>query len=142
VAGWIKYWFPEFEFSWLAVSTVTDVFFHAVLLNLLKEEMRTNLPQEMDFVHEAENAARAAADFKDVRTSLYIPKVIVATRRVLIMEYIQGGRVDDLKYLKDWNIDRNNVAIELSRIFSRMVFINGWFHAVCPFLLLWFGFYG
>ena len=104
--------------------------------------MRTNLPQEMDFVHEAENAARAAANFKDVRTSLYIPKVIVATKRVLIMEYIQGGRVDDLKYLTDWNIDRNNVAIELSRIFSRMVFINGWFHAVCLFLLLWFGFYG
>lgn len=104
--------------------------------------MRTNLPQEMDFVHEAENAARAAADFKDIRTSLYIPKVIVATRRVLVMEYIQGGRVDDLKYLTDWNIDRNNVAIELSRIFSRMVFVNGWFHAVCLFLLLWFGFYG
>jgi len=45
------------------------------------------------------------------------------------MEYIQGARVDDLKYLADWNIDRNKVAIELSRIFSRMVFINGWFHA-------------
>ncbi|KAF8798703.1 ABC1-domain-containing protein [Phlegmacium glaucopus] len=109
--GWIKYWFPEFEFSWLA------------------EEMRTNLPKEMDFIHEASNAARTAADFKDVRTSLYIPKVIVATKRVLIMEYIQGGRVDDSKYLADWNIDRNTVAVELSRIFSRMVFINGWFHA-------------
>lgn len=93
--------------------------------------MRTNLPKEMDFVHEADNAARAAADFKTVRTSLYIPKVIFATRRVLIMEYIQGARVDNLKYLADWNIDRNTVAIELSRIFSRMVFINGWFHAVC-----------
>ena len=50
-----------------------------------------NLPQEMDFIHEAENVAQAVADFKDVRTSLYIPKVIVVTRRVLIMEYIQGG---------------------------------------------------
>lgn len=107
----------------------------------LKEEMRTNLPKEMDFVHEANNAARAAADFKNIRTSLYIPKVIVATRRVLIMEYIQGGRIDDLEYLADWNIDRNKVAIELSRIFNRMVFINGWFHAVCLFLLLWFGLY-
>jgi hypothetical protein len=104
--------------------------------------MRTNLPKEMDFIHEADNAARAAADFKNVRTSLYIPKVIVATRRVLIMEYIQGSRVDDLKYLADWNIDRNKVAIELSRIFNRMVFINGWFHAVCFFSSLWRSFYG
>ncbi|KAF5385816.1 hypothetical protein D9615_002577 [Tricholomella constricta] len=109
--GWIKYWFPEFEFTWLG------------------EEMRTNLPKEMDFVHEAQNAARTIDDFKSIRTSLYIPEVITATKRVLIMEYIQGGRVDDLKYLADANIDRNKVALELSRIFNQMVFVNGWFHA-------------
>ncbi|KAF8629664.1 hypothetical protein AX17_005603 [Amanita inopinata Kibby_2008] len=109
--GWIKYWFPEFEFTWLA------------------EELRTNLPKEMDFVHEADNATRVTHDFADTRTSLYIPEVIVARKRVLIMEYIQGGRVDDLAYLASANIDRNKVALELSRIFSQMVFVNGWFHA-------------
>lgn len=92
--------------------------------------MRTNLPKEMDFVHEASNAARAKRDFENIRTSLYIPQVILATQRVLIMEYIQGGRVDDLAYLAETNIDRNKVALELSRIFNQMVFINGWFHAV------------
>lgn len=95
--------------------------------------MRINLPKEMDFVHEAANAARAVHEFEHVRTSLYIPKVITANKRVLIMEYIQGGRVDDLEYLAEANIDRNKVAVELSRIFNRMVFINGWFHAVSSF---------
>ncbi|KIM91824.1 hypothetical protein PILCRDRAFT_809790 [Piloderma croceum F 1598] len=109
--GWIKYWFPEFEFRWLG------------------EEMRENLPKEMDFAHEASNAQRAAYDFRDIRTSLYIPEVITATKRVLVMEYIQGGRVDDLAYLAEHNIDRNKVALELSRIFNQMVFVNGWFHA-------------
>ncbi|RXW16719.1 hypothetical protein EST38_g9135 [Candolleomyces aberdarensis] len=109
--GWLKYWFPEFEFSWLA------------------EAMRTNLPKEMDFVHEARNAERAMADFANTKTSMYIPEVITAKKRVLIMEFIQGARVDDLKYLADHNIDRNKVAVELSRIFSQMVFNNGWFHA-------------
>ena len=52
--GWIKHWFPEFEFTWLAT------------------EMRENLPKEMDFQHEAKNAARAEQDFVNVRTSLYI----------------------------------------------------------------------
>ncbi|KAG5651876.1 hypothetical protein H0H81_007096 [Sphagnurus paluster] len=108
---WIKSWFPEFEFTWLG------------------EEMRTNLPKEMDFVNEAQNAARTVEDFRSIRTSLYIPEVITATKRVLIMEYIKGARVDDLKYLADANIDRNKVALELSRIFNQMVFINGWFHA-------------
>jgi predicted unusual protein kinase regulating ubiquinone biosynthesis (AarF/ABC1/UbiB family) len=110
--GWIKHWFPEFEFTWLG------------------EEMRENLPKEMDFIHEASNAARAKVDFEHVRSSLYIPEVITATKRVLIMEYIQGARVDDLAYLAEHGIDRNKVALELSRIFSRMVFLNGWFHAV------------
>lgn len=95
-----------------------------------QEEMRTNLPKEMDFIHEAANAARAMRDFEGIRTSLYIPEVVTATKRVLIMEYIQGGRVDDLKYLATANIDRNKVALELSRIFNQMVLINGWFHAV------------
>ncbi|KAI1785187.1 ABC1-domain-containing protein [Ganoderma leucocontextum] len=84
--GWIKHWFPEFEFTWLG------------------EEMRENLPKEMDFVKEAR-------------------------KRILVMEYIQGGRVDDLVYLSDHNIDRNKVALELARIFCQMVHINGWFHA-------------
>ncbi|KIY73026.1 ABC1-domain-containing protein [Cylindrobasidium torrendii FP15055 ss-10] len=109
--GWIKYWFPEFEFTWLG------------------EEMRENLPKEMDFRHEAANAQRAEADFENIRTSLYIPRVIEANKRVLIMEYIQGGRVDDLEYLAEARIDRNKVALELSRIFNQMVFVNGWFHA-------------
>ncbi|KAJ7579222.1 ABC1 family-domain-containing protein [Mycena floridula] len=109
--GWIKYWFPEFEFTWLA------------------EEMRTNLPKEMDFIHESANADRARRDFANIRTSLYIPEVISATKRVLVMEFIRGGRVDDLAFLAESNIDRNKVALELSRIFNQMVFINGWFHA-------------
>ncbi|KAG6900768.1 hypothetical protein C0993_002192 [Termitomyces sp. T159_Od127] len=109
--GWVKYWFPEFEFTWLG------------------EEMRTNLPKEMDFRLEADNAERTIEDFQSIQTSLYIPETIMATKRVLIMEYIQGGRVDDLRYLADAHIDRNKVALELSRIFNQMVFVNGWFHA-------------
>lgn len=46
------------------------------------------------------------------------------------MEFIRGGRPDDLTYLADHNIDRNAVALELARIFSQMVHLNGWFHAV------------
>ena len=46
------------------------------------------------------------------------------------MEYIEGGRIDDKEYLAEHKIDRNKVALELSRIFSRMVHLNGWFHAV------------
>jgi hypothetical protein len=42
---------------------------------------------------------------------------------------IEGARIDDLKYLKDHGIDRNQVSQQLSRIFSQMVYLNGYFHA-------------
>lgn len=96
--------------------------------------MRTNLPREIDFTVEAQNASRTVNEFADIRTSLYIPQVVHASKRVLIMEYIQGGRVDDLPYLAKHGIDRNKVAVELSRIFNQMVFINGWFHAVSAYI--------
>jgi len=91
--------------------------------------MRENLPKELDFVREARNAARAERDFVGVRTTLHIPRVVSARRRVLVMEFVRGARVDDLAYLAKYDIDRNKVALELSRIFSRMVYLNGYFHA-------------
>ena len=62
-----------------------------------------------------------------------VAKVIDARKRVLVMEYIRGGRVDDIEYLADHDIDRNKVSVELAHIFSQMVHINGWFHAVRAF---------
>lgn len=80
--SWVELLFPEFEFNWLG------------------EELKQNLPLEMDFRHEAGNAARASADFAGHRkTTLYIPEVYSATKRTMVMEYIDGARVDDLEYL-------------------------------------------
>jgi len=45
------------------------------------------------------------------------------------MEFIDGGRVDNLEYLAKHNIDRNRVSQELARIFSQMLYLNGFFHA-------------
>ncbi|KAJ7072300.1 ABC1-domain-containing protein [Mycena amicta] len=109
--GFIKFCFPQFEFTWLA------------------EEMKTNLPLEMNFVHEAANAERTKKDFENVKSTLYIPEVLFSTPRVLVMEFIEGGRVDDLSYLKTAGIDRNQVALEIAAIFNQMVLLNGWFHA-------------
>nr|XP_019046934.1 Atypical/ABC1/ABC1-B protein kinase [Kwoniella bestiolae CBS 10118]OCF25864.1 Atypical/ABC1/ABC1-B protein kinase [Kwoniella bestiolae CBS 10118] len=109
----VKYIFPDFEFSWLG------------------EEMNHMLPLEMDFTNEALNSKRCKDEFKHLKgkTSLYLPKVLWAEKRCMVMEFIEGARVDDLVYLKNNGIDRNQVSQELSRIFSQMVYLNGNFHA-------------
>jgi aarF domain-containing kinase len=58
--------------------------------------MSTNLPLEMDFVHETYNARRAEDDFKKVgKTTLYIPEVLRCTKRTMVMEFIEGARVTE-----------------------------------------------
>lgn len=37
--------------------------------------------------------------------------------------------MDDLEYLAKHHIDRNKVSMEITRIFSRMVWLHGYFHA-------------
>lgn len=112
LVGWVKKVFPQFEFTWLA------------------EEMNANMPLEMDFTHEAQNARRAEKDFADYRkTSVYIPKVPWAYKRAMALEYIDGRRPDDLAYLAEHGIDRNAVSQELSRVFAQMLYLHGFFHA-------------
>lgn len=109
---WVKRLMPDFSFEWLA------------------DEMNENMPLEMDFRHEAQNAKRADNDFAGYRTtSVYIPKVKYVFKRVMAMEFIDGRRPDDLRYLAQHNIDRNRVSQELSRVFSQMLYLHGFFHA-------------
>ena len=64
---YVKKVFPDFEFAWLA------------------DEMKLNLPKELDFTHEARNAEKVRANFSGSRI-LKIPDVYEAKRRILIME--------------------------------------------------------
>lgn len=109
---WVKRVFPDFSFEWLA------------------DEMNKNMPLELDFRHEASNSQRCKKDFDQYKkTCVAFPDVPWVFRRVLAMEFIQGRRPDDLAFLADHNIDRNRVSQELSKIFSQMLYMHGFFHA-------------
>ncbi|KAJ1675247.1 hypothetical protein EV182_001637, partial [Spiromyces aspiralis] len=103
--------FPEFRFMWLS------------------DEMHRSLPMELNFVLEKQNADEARWNFAQVENScLYIPRVFAATERVLVMEYIEGRRADDLEYLKRHNISPWQVSQQLGKVFSEMIFNHGFVH--------------
>ncbi|KAI8581160.1 hypothetical protein K450DRAFT_233380 [Umbelopsis ramanniana AG] len=110
----IKRVFPEFGFEWLS------------------EEMNESLPQELNFVFEASNANKVRENFKELietkKTALIIPKIVWAHRRILCMEFIRGQRIDNLAYMEEHSIDSNRVSIELTRIFSEMIYNHGFVH--------------
>ncbi len=103
----LKRFFPEYDLEWLA------------------NEMEYSLPQELDFVLEAENARRAKEYFSHIpELPLVIPDVIWAKKRILVMENVSGHRPDDLEYLDSNGIDRDEVSAALARIFNEMIFGN------------------
>lgn len=86
--------------------------------------------QEIDYLHEAANLERFAADFSsDARVSL--PSIVWerTTRRVLTMEDVSAIKISDTAGLRAVGIDPAKVAPEFASIMFDQLFINGFFHA-------------
>lgn len=106
------------------VFNLLDIFFPEYPLTWLGDELQSSIYTEIDFTKEARNAIESQLYFANYRsrTAIRIPDVIAANNRILIMEYIPGKRLDDLKYLDDNNIYRAEVSSCLSHIFNNMIF--------------------
>ncbi|XP_045307656.1 aarF domain-containing protein kinase 1 isoform X3 [Leopardus geoffroyi] len=130
----VKQLFPEFEFMWLV------------------DEAKKNLPLELDFLNEGRNAERVAQMLKHI-DFLKVPRIYweLSTKRVLLMEFVDGGQVNDRDYMEKNKIDVNEVRLSshgccardtgfvgaahrgqisrhLGKIYSEMIFVNGFVH--------------
>lgn len=101
--------FPEYPMTWLG------------------DEMQDSIYVELDFTNEANNAEKTRENFKHMLhlTALRVPEIVLAAKRILIMEYVAGSRLDDLSYLKANNINPAEVSSCLSHIFNNMIFTPG-----------------
>ncbi|KAK3296804.1 ABC1 family-domain-containing protein [Chaetomium fimeti] len=101
----LKRFFPEYDLEWLS------------------SEIEVSLPLELNFVCEAENSKRTKDHFSRIpELPLVIPDVIWAKRRILVMACEAGRRLDDLEYMDESKIDRDEVSATLARIFNEMIF--------------------
>jgi ubiquinone biosynthesis protein len=88
------------------------------------------LQNELDYQREGINADRFRENFQGEK-HLYIPKIYweFSTSRVLVMERIQGVKIDQLDELERSGFDHKQIARHASRIFIREVLDDGFFHA-------------
>ncbi len=96
----------------------------------LVEEFEQVIQEEMDFLREAENASRFRANFEGSQ-ELYVPKVFLhlTTEQVLVMEYLEGARIDDLDKLRAAGTDLDKLARRGSEVLFKMILTDGFFHA-------------
>lgn len=88
------------------------------------------LRNELDYHREGHNAERFRRNFAG-ETHLYLPRIYweFSTRRVLVMERIQGIKIDDIPALEAAGYDRHRVAIHAAHIIVKEVLEDGFFHA-------------
>jgi ubiquinone biosynthesis protein len=99
------------------------------VVNLVKEFERT-IFNELDMFVEAGNIERFRNNFKHTR-ELHICRVYreFTSRSVLVMEYIDGVKVDQVEAIKAAGIDPGEIGLIGLRSFSRQLMEFGFFHA-------------
>ncbi|XP_044230895.1 aarF domain-containing protein kinase 1 isoform X1 [Thunnus albacares] len=103
--------FPDFAFMWLV------------------EEAKKNMPLELDFLNEGHNAERVSSMLAHF-PFLKVPMIHwdLSTKRILTMEFADGGQVNDREYMKKHGINVNKISEDLGKMYSEMIFVHGFVH--------------
>ena len=117
----VQWVYPEVQLGWLA------------------DEMATNLPKEMNFVQEGENAERMSTFLASGnnsnkiggRYSIHVPAIWwpCTTPRILVMELISNAStVTDVPFLQRHRINTGQVASAIGALYADMIFKYGFVH--------------
>ncbi|MDI2099684.1 ABC1 kinase family protein [Ruicaihuangia caeni] len=115
VAGWLQ-----------RVRLVSS---HVDAPRLVEEFAKTSL-EEVDYLHEAQNAERFAAAFADDER-VQVPAIAWerSTRRVLTLQDVTAIKINDVEALRAAGIDPSAVARDFAPVMLDQLFIDGFFHA-------------
>jgi predicted unusual protein kinase regulating ubiquinone biosynthesis (AarF/ABC1/UbiB family) len=96
----------------------------------LIDELSTHVPRELDFVNEGRNAQNVA-EFFEGSDDVSVPRIHwpYTTRRVLVMDYVDGIKISDVRRLRSAGIDTDRVAQVLVEAYCEQVLGHGFFHA-------------
>ena len=103
--------FSEFNYKWLA------------------KDIKTNLPLEIDFLNEIKHSdsIKSLLKLNNVKIPHFHRKY--SSKRVLVMDFIEGYSITDVEKIKRDNIDISHIAKTMAKLFNQMIFEYGIFHA-------------
>ncbi|KAJ4792294.1 Protein kinase superfamily protein [Rhynchospora pubera] len=116
IVDWIAWAEPQYDF------------------NPMIDEWCKEAPKELDFNHEAENTRTVARNLSQSNSSdpnsvhVMIPEVILSTEKVLILEYMDGIRLNDNELLEAHGVDKQKLVEEITRAYAHQIYIDGFFN--------------
>ncbi|KAI9097610.1 hypothetical protein K1719_025381 [Acacia pycnantha] len=106
--------------------------------NPMIDEWCREAPKELDFNQEAENTRKVAKnlgcrDHYDInmnanRVDVLIPDVIQSTEKVLVLEYMDGIRLNDSEALEAFGVNKQKIVEEITRAYSHQIYVDGFFN--------------
>ncbi|KAJ6819026.1 uncharacterized protein M6B38_405015 [Iris pallida] len=119
IVDWIAWADPQYDF------------------NPIMDEWCKEAPKELDFNHEAENTRRVSKNLccngqdhtKPFNTlDVLIPEVIQSSEKVLILQYMDGIRLNDSESLEAYNVDKQKLIEEITRAYAHQIYVDGFFN--------------
>lgn len=95
----------------------------------LYEEFSAMVQKELDYRIEADNLRHFQKNFINDKR-IVIPRLYdnYVTRRILVMEYIEGAKVTDLSQIDAWNITPEIIAKILLDTYLQQILVDGFVH--------------
>jgi len=99
-------------------------------LDAYHQQIKAMIEEELDFLREARNIERIAANFaRDPMVRFPLPMSALCTRRVMVTTFIEGVKVGDVDALEALGIDRQALARRIVQVFCQQIFVDGIYHA-------------
>lgn len=99
-------------------------------LEYVYSQIRQMIEEEMDFSNEIRVMDIVRQNLAD-EPEVAIPEVFkdYSTGRVMTTRFCTGTKISNLDQLDEWGVNRRELAARLFRVWSRMVFKDGFYHA-------------
>ncbi|KAH0900072.1 hypothetical protein HID58_049640 [Brassica napus] len=120
IVDWIAWAEPQYDF------------------NPMIDEWCKEAPRELDFNTEAENTKTVSKNLgckktngegrSDNRVDVLIPDIIQSSESVLILEYMDGIRLNDVESLDAFGIDKQKIVEEITRAYAHQIYVDGFFN--------------
>lgn len=104
---------------------------HTRAITTIVREFAKRIDEEMDFTAEARNAAVIRANFAS-EGRVQVPAVVesLTRRRVLVLEYVEGTRIDRLQErIAAGELTLEKLLETLVEVYVKMMLVDGVFHA-------------
>ncbi|KAK9097721.1 hypothetical protein Syun_024766 [Stephania yunnanensis] len=118
IVNWIAWAEPQYDF------------------NPMIDEWCKEAPKELDFDNEAENTRKVSKNLccgsndenPQNHVDVLIPEVIQSSEKVLILEYMDGIRLNDQEALIAHGVDKQKIVEEITRAYAHQIYIDGFFN--------------